>query len=74
MDKIIGLWFKRATFAERLHNEGSVFIGPPSSAIVSSMASKSESKHIMIGTCFSRCRQILLILQFPQGSLGMILC
>ncbi|KAF8919252.1 Pre-ATP-grasp domain-containing protein [Mucidula mucida] len=42
-----GFLSENATFAERLHNEGIVFIGPPSSAIVS-MGSKSESKHIMI--------------------------
>ncbi|KAK0466249.1 carbamoyl-phosphate synthase L chain, ATP binding domain-containing protein [Desarmillaria tabescens] len=57
MDKIIdichrsghcryGFLSENATFAERLDQEGIVFIGPPSSAIVS-MGSKSESKHIM---------------------------
>ncbi|KAG0691911.1 biotin carboxylase C-terminal domain-containing protein [Suillus ampliporus] len=41
-----GFLSENAKFAERLAEEGIVFIGPPSSAIVS-MGSKSESKNIM---------------------------
>ncbi|OAX38687.1 hypothetical protein K503DRAFT_800260 [Rhizopogon vinicolor AM-OR11-026] len=41
-----GFLSENAKFAERLAKEGIVFIGPPSSAIVS-MGSKSESKNIM---------------------------
>ncbi|KIJ22226.1 hypothetical protein PAXINDRAFT_106152 [Paxillus involutus ATCC 200175] len=41
-----GFLSENAKFAERLADEGIVFIGPPSSAIVS-MGSKSESKNIM---------------------------
>ncbi|KAK0233900.1 carbamoyl-phosphate synthase L chain, ATP binding domain-containing protein [Armillaria fumosa] len=41
-----GFLSENAFFAERLDQEGIVFIGPPSSAIIS-MGSKSESKHIM---------------------------
>ncbi|KAI0071208.1 hypothetical protein K474DRAFT_1669253 [Panus rudis PR-1116 ss-1] len=41
-----GFLSENATFAERLAQEGIVFIGPPASAIVS-MGSKSESKNIM---------------------------
>ncbi|KAG2090567.1 carbamoyl-phosphate synthase L chain, ATP binding domain-containing protein [Suillus cothurnatus] len=43
---IYGFLSENAKFAERLAEEGIVFIGPPSSAIVS-MGSKSESKNIM---------------------------
>ncbi|KAI6000258.1 carbamoyl-phosphate synthase L chain, ATP binding domain-containing protein [Pisolithus marmoratus] len=42
-----GFLSENAKFAERLAEEGIVFIGPPSSAIVS-MGSKSESKNIML--------------------------
>ncbi|KAG6330601.1 hypothetical protein ID866_8489 [Astraeus odoratus] len=42
-----GFLSENARFAERLAEEGIVFIGPPSSAIVS-MGSKSESKNIML--------------------------
>lgn len=42
-----GFLSENAKFAERLSEEGIVFIGPPASAIVS-MGSKSESKNIMI--------------------------
>ncbi|KAI0674022.1 carbamoyl-phosphate synthase L chain, ATP binding domain-containing protein [Trametes maxima] len=41
-----GFLSENAEFAERLAQEGIVFIGPPASAIVS-MGSKSESKNIM---------------------------
>ncbi|KAI0328419.1 hypothetical protein GY45DRAFT_1326262 [Cubamyces sp. BRFM 1775] len=41
-----GFLSENAQFAERLAQEGIVFIGPPASAIVS-MGSKSESKNIM---------------------------
>jgi len=41
-----GFLSENAKFAERLSQEGIVFIGPPASAIVS-MGSKSESKTIM---------------------------
>ncbi|GLB43569.1 putative biotin carboxylase C-terminal domain [Lyophyllum shimeji] len=41
-----GFLSENATFAEKLAQEGIVFIGPPASAIVS-MGSKSESKNIM---------------------------
>ncbi|KAF9076712.1 carbamoyl-phosphate synthase L chain, ATP binding domain-containing protein [Rhodocollybia butyracea] len=41
-----GFLSENAKFAERLAEEGIVFIGPPASAIVS-MGSKSESKNIM---------------------------
>lgn len=41
-----GFLSENASFAERLDQEGIVFIGPPSSAIIS-MGSKSESKYIM---------------------------
>ncbi|KAG7452055.1 uncharacterized protein BT62DRAFT_881428 [Guyanagaster necrorhizus] len=41
-----GFQSENASFAERLDQEGIIFIGPPSSAIIS-MGSKSESKHIM---------------------------
>ncbi|KAF8548884.1 hypothetical protein OG21DRAFT_1500748 [Imleria badia] len=41
-----GFLSENAKFAERLAEEGIVFIGPPSSAIIS-MGSKSESKNIM---------------------------
>ncbi|KAI6136181.1 carbamoyl-phosphate synthase L chain, ATP binding domain-containing protein [Pisolithus sp. B1] len=51
IDKIIDVCNKsgaqNARFAERLAEEGIVFIGPPSGAIVS-MGSKSESKNIML--------------------------
>ncbi|KAK7040220.1 hypothetical protein VNI00_010026 [Paramarasmius palmivorus] len=43
-----GFLSENAKFAERLAEEGIVFIGPPASAIVS-MGSKSESKNIMLG-------------------------
>ncbi|KAG6849016.1 hypothetical protein H0H93_011961, partial [Arthromyces matolae] len=56
MDKIVDVCHRsgaqavhpgeNAVFAERLAQEGIVFIGPPASAIVS-MGSKSESKNIM---------------------------
>ncbi|KAI6133652.1 carbamoyl-phosphate synthase L chain, ATP binding domain-containing protein [Pisolithus croceorrhizus] len=42
-----GFLSENARFAERLAEEGIVFIGPPSGAIVS-MGSKSESKNIML--------------------------
>uniref|UniRef100_A0A0W0FX72 Putative 3-methylcrotonyl-CoA carboxylase n=1 Tax=Moniliophthora roreri TaxID=221103 RepID=A0A0W0FX72_MONRR len=42
-----GFLSENAKFAERLAEEGIVFIGPPASAIVS-MGSKSESKNIML--------------------------
>ncbi|KAI6154059.1 carbamoyl-phosphate synthase L chain, ATP binding domain-containing protein [Pisolithus tinctorius] len=42
-----GFLSENAKFAEQLAEEGIVFIGPPSSAIVS-MGSKSESKNIML--------------------------
>ncbi|TFK56357.1 hypothetical protein OE88DRAFT_6888 [Heliocybe sulcata] len=42
-----GFLSENANFAERLAEEGIVFIGPPASAIVS-MGSKSESKNIML--------------------------
>ncbi|KAG9310453.1 carbamoyl-phosphate synthase L chain [Chiua virens] len=41
-----GFLSENAKFAERLAEEGIVFIGPPSNAIIS-MGSKSESKNIM---------------------------
>ncbi|KAM6498826.1 Carbamoyl-phosphate synthase L chain, ATP binding domain containing protein [Amanita muscaria] len=41
-----GFLSENATFAEKLAQQGLVFIGPPASAIVS-MGSKSESKNIM---------------------------
>ncbi|KIJ66464.1 hypothetical protein HYDPIDRAFT_86424 [Hydnomerulius pinastri MD-312] len=41
-----GFLSENAKFAERLAEEGIVFVGPPSSAILS-MGSKSESKNIM---------------------------
>ncbi|KAJ4478195.1 carbamoyl-phosphate synthase L chain, ATP binding domain-containing protein [Lentinula aciculospora] len=41
-----GFLSENAQFAERLSQEGIVFIGPPASAIIS-MGSKSESKNIM---------------------------
>ncbi|KAJ3905646.1 carbamoyl-phosphate synthase L chain, ATP binding domain-containing protein [Lentinula edodes] len=41
-----GFLSENAKFAERLSEEGIVFIGPPASAIIS-MGSKSESKNIM---------------------------
>ncbi|KAF8131606.1 carbamoyl-phosphate synthase L chain, ATP binding domain-containing protein [Boletus edulis] len=41
-----GFLSENAKFAERLAEQGIVFIGPPSSAIIS-MGSKSESKNIM---------------------------
>ncbi|KAI6102682.1 hypothetical protein EDD16DRAFT_1644900 [Pisolithus croceorrhizus] len=51
VDKIINVCqqsgAQNARFAERLAEEGIVFIGPPSGAIVS-MGSKSESKNIML--------------------------
>ncbi|KAL0575768.1 hypothetical protein V5O48_006211 [Marasmius crinis-equi] len=43
-----GFLSENAKFAERLAEEGIVFIGPPASSIVS-MGSKSESKNIMLG-------------------------
>ncbi|ORY59908.1 carbamoyl-phosphate synthase L chain, ATP binding domain-domain-containing protein [Leucosporidium creatinivorum] len=42
-----GFLSENAGFAEQLHKNGIVFIGPPASAIVS-MGSKSESKDIML--------------------------
>ncbi|POW15244.1 hypothetical protein PSTT_02291 [Puccinia striiformis] len=42
-----GFLSERAEFAEKLKKAGIIFIGPPSSAIIS-MGSKSESKQIMI--------------------------
>ncbi|PLW38145.1 hypothetical protein PCANC_14171 [Puccinia coronata f. sp. avenae] len=42
-----GFLSERAEFAEKLKQAGIVFIGPPTSAIIS-MGSKSESKEIMI--------------------------
>ncbi|KAA1115771.1 hypothetical protein PGTUg99_031310 [Puccinia graminis f. sp. tritici] len=42
-----GFLSERAEFAEKLKQSGIVFIGPPSSAIIS-MGSKSQSKEIMI--------------------------
>ncbi|KAG7100029.1 hypothetical protein E1B28_001815 [Marasmius oreades] len=42
-----GFLSENAKFAERLAEDGIVFIGPPASAIVS-MGSKSESKNIML--------------------------
>ncbi|KNZ76319.1 Methylcrotonoyl-CoA carboxylase subunit alpha, mitochondrial [Termitomyces sp. J132] len=41
-----GFLSENSTFAEKLAEEGIIFIGPPASAIVS-MGSKSESKNIM---------------------------
>ncbi|KAJ3563579.1 hypothetical protein NP233_g8852 [Leucocoprinus birnbaumii] len=43
-----GFLSENAKFAERLAEEGIVFIGPPANAIIS-MGSKSESKNIMSG-------------------------
>ncbi|KAF5390571.1 hypothetical protein D9757_002730 [Collybiopsis confluens] len=47
-----GFLSENSRFAERLAEEGIVFIGPPASAI-RSMGSKSESKNIMLGKFMS---------------------
>jgi len=45
---------ENAKFAERLVEEGIIFVGPPANAIVS-MGSKSESKNIMSSTSYVYC-------------------